>query len=143
MPVATRSCNVFHPHMARRARARGRYRGRGLFSVNTRPVFSSSGEEASWSPSPVRLSRVQRNFSINLKQTTNPLYQEIPETMELFPKDPFQSQHTETDDQEIEQGNHSRQRDIPRTDRERYHDTDEEHEEMEVLPEHVEKFRKD
>ena len=63
--------------------------------------------------------------------------------MEFFPKDPFQSQHTDTDDREIELGNHSWQRDIPKTDREKYHDTDEEHEEMEVLPEHVEIFRKD
>ena len=46
--------------------------------------------------------------------------------MEFFPKDPFQSQHTNTDDREIEPGNHSRQCDIPRTDRERYHDSDEE-----------------
>ena len=143
MPVATRSGNVFYPQAVRRARARGQYRGRGRFSVNKRSVSSSSSEEASRSPSPVRSSRVQRDFSINLKQTTNPLYQEIPETMEFFPKDPFQSQHTDTDDRDIEQGNHSRQRDIPRTDRERYHDTDEEHEEMEVLPEHVENFRKD
>ena len=60
--------------------------------------------------------------------------------MEFFPKDPFQSQHTDTDDREIEQGNHSRQCDIPRTDRERYQDSDEE---MEVLPEHVKNCRKD
>ena len=60
--------------------------------------------------------------------------------MAFFPKDPFQSQHTDTDDREIEQGNHSQQRDIPRTDRERYQDSDEE---MEVLPEHVENSRKD
>ena len=61
--------------------------------------------------------------------------------MAFFSKDPFQ--HTDTDDQEIEKGNHSRQRDISRTNRERYHDTDEEHEEMEVLPKDVENFRKD
>ena len=95
MHVVTRSGNVFYPHMVRRGRARGRYHGRGHFLVNTRPISSSSGEEASRSPSPVRLSRVQRNFSINLKQTTNPLYQEIPETMEFFPKDPFQYVETE------------------------------------------------
>ena len=98
MPVATRSGNVFHPLTASRTRARGRYRGRGHFSVNTRSVSSSSGEEASQSPSPVRSSRVQRDFSINLKQTTNPLYQEVPKTMDFYPKDPFQSQHTDTDD---------------------------------------------
>ena len=63
--------------------------------------------------------------------------------MEFFPKDSFQSQHNEADDRETEQGNHSWQHDIPRTDRERYHESDEEHEEMEVLPEHVEKSRKD
>ena len=107
MTVSTRSGNIFHPHTARRARARGRYRGRGRFSVNTRSVSSSSSEEASRSPSPVRSSRVQRDFSINLKQTTNPLYQKIPEIMQFFPKDPFQSQYTDTDDREIEQGNHS------------------------------------
>ena len=105
MPVATRSGNVFHPLTARRARARGRYRGRGHFLVNKRSVSSSSSEEASRSPSPVRSSRVQRDFSINLKQTTNPLYQEDPEAMTFFSKDPFQ--HTDTDDREIEQGNHS------------------------------------
>ena len=97
MPIATRSGNVFHPHTVRCARSRGRYRGRGHFSVNTRSESSSSSEEALQSPSPVR--------------TT------LEHTMELFPKDPFQ--HTDTDDQEIEPGNHSRQRDIPRTDRER------------------------
>ena len=63
--------------------------------------------------------------------------------MDFFPKDPFQSQHAETDDREIEQGNHSRQRDIPRTDRDRYHDIDEEDEEVEILPEHIAKCRKD
>ena len=46
--------------------------------------------------------------------------------MEFFPKHSFQSQHNEANDRETEQGNHSRQRDIPRTDRERYHDIDEE-----------------
>ena len=58
--------------------------------------------------------------------------------MSFFPKDPFQ--HTDTDDQEIEQGNHRRQHDIPRTSRERDHGSDEE---MEVLPEHIENSRKD
>ena len=123
MPVATRSGNVFHPHTARRARARGRYRGRGHFSAYTRSISSSSSEEDLQSPSPVR-----------------PL---LRHTMEFFPKDPFQSQHTETDDREIEQGNHSRQHDIPRTDRERYHNIDEEDEEVEILPEHIAKCRKD
>ena len=120
MLVSTRSGNIFHPLSASRTRARGRYRGRGCFSVSTRSVSSSSSEEASRSPSPIRSSQVQKDFSINLKQTTNPLYQEVPETMASFHRDPFQSHHTDTDDQEIEQGNHSQQRDIPRTDRERY-----------------------
>ena len=53
MPVATRSGNVFHPHIVRRARARGWYRGRGHFLVNTRSESSSSSEEALQSPSPV------------------------------------------------------------------------------------------
>ena len=63
--------------------------------------------------------------------------------MDFFPKDPFQSQHTDTDDREIEPGNHSRQRDIPRTSRERYHDIDEEDKEVEILPKHIAKCRKD
>ena len=44
---------------------------------------------------------------------------------------------------ETKQGNHSRQRDIPQTDRERDHEIDEEHEEMEILPKHIAKFCKD
>ena len=87
------------------------------------------------------------------------MFQEIPETshghiplghtMEFFPKDPFPSQHTENEqpftrtDHETEQGNHSRQRDIPKNDRERDHDTDEEYEEVEILPEHIEKCYKE
>ena len=64
--------------------------------------------------------------------------------MELFPKDPFQSQHAEIEhEHETEQGNHSRQRDIPRTDRDRYHDINEEDEEVEILPEHITNCRKD
>ena len=64
--------------------------------------------------------------------------------MEFFPKDPFQSQHAEIEDEhEIEQGNHSRQHDIPETDRERYHEIDEEDEEVEILPEYIEKCRED
>ena len=109
MPIATRSGNVFHPPEARRARARGRYRGRGHFSVNTRSKSSSSREEASQSPSPVRTTLSDR--------------------MAFFSKDPFQ--HTDTSDREIEQGNHSRQRDVPKTDSEKSHDTDEEHEDFE------------
>ena len=97
MPVATRSGNAFHPPTARRARARGRYRGRDRFSVNTRSKSSSSREEASQSPSPVR--------------TT------LRHKMTFFSRDPFH--HTDTDDREIEQGNHSQQRDIPKTDREK------------------------
>ena len=107
MTVATRSGNVFHPHTARCGRARGRYRGRGHFSAYTRSVSSSSSEEALQSPSPIRSPRVQKEFSINLRQTKNPLFQEIPgnsrgyiplgHTMEFFPKDSFQSQHTETE----------------------------------------------
>ena len=107
MTVVTRSGNIFYPHTVRRGRARGRYHGRGRFSAYTRSVSSSSSEEASQSPSPVRSPRVQRNISINLRQTRNPLFQEIPETsrghiplghtMEFFPKDPFQSQHTKTE----------------------------------------------
>ena len=46
-------------------------------------------------------------------------------------------------DHEPERGNHSRQCDIPRNDREKDHDTDEEHEEVEILPEHLEKCQKD
>ena len=99
MPVSTRSGKVLHPPTARRARARGRYHGRGHFSSYTRSISSSSSEEALQSPSPVRSPR--RHM------------------MEFFPKDPFQSQHIDTDDREIEPGNHSRQCDIPRTDRER------------------------
>ena len=69
--------------------------------------------------------------------------------MEFFPKDSFQSQYTDTEqpftrtEHETEQGNHSRQRDIPRTDREKDHDTDEEYEEVEILPKHIAKCRKD
>ena len=44
---------------------------------------------------------------------------------------------------EIEQVNHSRQHDIPKNDRERDHDTDEEYEEVEILPKHIAKCRKD
>ena len=117
-------------------------------------MSSSSSEEALHSSSPVRSPRVQKEFSINLRQTKNPLFQEIPgtsrgyiplgHTMEFFPKDPFQSQHTEIEhEHETEQGNHSRQRDIPKTDRERDHDIDEEYEEVEILPKHIEKCRKD
>ena len=68
--------------------------------------------------------------------------------MEFFGKDSFQSQHTETEqpstrtDHETEHGNHSRQREIPRNNREKDHDTDEEYEEVEILPEHIEKCRK-
>ena len=51
--------------------------------------------------------------------------------MAFFSKDPFQ--HTDTSDREIEKGSHSRQRDVPKTDEEKYHDTDEENEEMELL----------
>ena len=63
--------------------------------------------------------------------------------MEFFPKDPFQSQKNEADDREIEPSNHSWQPDIPRTSRERYHDIDEEDEEVEILPKHIAKCRKD
>ena len=63
--------------------------------------------------------------------------------MEFFPKDSFQAQHNEADDRETEQGNHSRQHDIPRTNRDRYHDIDEEDEEEEILPEHIAKYHKD
>ena len=63
--------------------------------------------------------------------------------MEFFPKDSFQSQHNEADDRETEQGNHSQQCDIPRTDRDRYHDIDEEDKEVEILPEHIAKCHKD
>ena len=159
MTVVTRSGNVFYPQKLRHGRARGRYCGRGHFLAYTQSVSSSSSEEAVQSLSPVRSPRVQRNFSINLKQTRNPLFQEIPQnsrghiplshTMEFFPKDPFQSQHTETEqpfiriDQETEHGDHSRQREVPRNDREKDHDTDEEYEEVEILPEHITKFCKD
>ena len=69
--------------------------------------------------------------------------------MEFFTKDPFQSQHSEAEhahamvDHESERGNHNRQHDIPRNDREKDHDTDEEYEEVEILPEHIAKCRKD
>ena len=69
--------------------------------------------------------------------------------MEFFPKDLFQSQHTEIEqpstrtDRETEHGNHSRQCEIPRNDREKDHDIDEEYEEVEILPEHIAKCRKD
>ena len=69
--------------------------------------------------------------------------------MEFFPKDPFHSQHTESEqpftrvDQEIEHGDHSRQCEMPRNDRGKDHDTDEEYEEVEILPEHIAKCRKD
>ena len=87
------------------------------------------------------------------------MFQEIPETsrgptplghtMELFSKETFQSQHTKAEhahamaDHEPECGNHSRQRDIPRNDREKDHDTDEEYEEVKILPEHLAKCHKD
>ena len=106
MTVATRSGNIFYPQKLRRGRARGRYHSRGHFSAYTRSVSSSSSEETAQSPSLIRSPQVQRNFSINLQQTRNPLFQEIPQnsqghvplthTMEFFPKDSFQSQHTET-----------------------------------------------
>ena len=90
---------MFYPHKLRRGQARGQYCGRGHFSVYTRSVSSLSSEEASRSPSPIGSSRVQRHFSINLKQTRNPLFQEIPETsrgptplghtMEFFSKETF------------------------------------------------------
>ena len=109
--------------MVRCGRARGQYHGRGHFSAYTRSISSSSNEEALQSPSPIR----------------SPLG----DTMEFFPKDLFQSPHTETEYQETKQGNHSRQRDIPRIDRERDHDIDEEDKEVEILPEHIAKCRKD
>ena len=81
------------------------------------------------------------------------MFQEIPKTsrghiplghtMEFFPKDSFQSQHAKTKqpftrtDRETKQGNHSRQCDIPKNDREKDHDTDEEQEEVEILLEHL------
>ena len=46
-------------------------------------------------------------------------------------------------DHETEHGHHNRQRDIPRTDRDRYHHIDEEDEEVEILPEHITKCCKD
>ena len=159
MTVATRSGNVFYPQKLRRGQARGQYHGRGHFSAYTRSVSSSSSEEAVQSISPVRSPRIQRNLSINLKQTKNPLFQEIPQnsqghvplgqTMEFFPKDPFHSQHIESEqpftrvDQKIEHGDHSRQCEMPRNDRGKDHDTDEEYEEVEILPEHIAKCCKD
>ena len=44
---------------------------------------------------------------------------------------------------EPEYVNHSRQCDIPRNDREKDHDTDEEYEEVEILCEHLARFCKD
>ena len=84
MTVATRSGNILYPHTVRRGRARGQYRDRGRFSAYTRSVSSSSSEEALQSHSPVRSPRVQRDFSINLRQTKNPLFQEIPELVEVI-----------------------------------------------------------
>ena len=46
-------------------------------------------------------------------------------------------------DQETEHGDHSRQCEMPRNDRGKDHDTDEEYEEVEILPEHIAKCRKD
>ena len=40
-------------------------------------------------------------------------------------------------DHEPEHGNHSRQCDIPRNDREKDHDLEEEYEEVEILPKHL------
>ena len=102
MPIATRSGNIFHPPEARPVRARGRYRGRGRFAVNARSKSSSSCERISRSLSPVR---------------TTPRHK-----MTSFSRDLFK--HLDTDDREIEQGNHSRQRDVPKTDSEKSHDTD-------------------
>ena len=86
MPASTRSGNAFHPPTARRARARGRYRGRGRLLVNTRSESSSSSEEASQSPSPVRTTSEHTMSSLHGNRDPLP--------------------HTDTDDQEIEQGNH-------------------------------------
>ena len=69
--------------------------------------------------------------------------------MEFFPKDPSHSQHIETEqpftrtDRDIEHGDHSRQHEMPRNDRGKDHDSDEEYEEVEILPEHIAKCRKD
>ena len=46
-------------------------------------------------------------------------------------------------DHEPKYGSHSRQREIPRNDREKDHDTNEEYEEVEILPKHITKFCKD
>ena len=99
MTVVTRSGNMFYPHKLRHGRARGQYYSRGHFLSYTQLVSSSSSEETSQSPSPVRSPQIQRHFSINLKQTRNPLFQEIPRTsqgptplghtMEFFSKETF------------------------------------------------------
>ena len=100
MTVATRSGNMFYPLRLRRGRARGHNHSRGFFLVYTQSMSSSSSEESLQSPSPIRSPRVQRTFSINLRQTTNPLYQEDPKnskghtppknTAEFFFIGPFQ-----------------------------------------------------
>ena len=105
-------------------------------------MSSSSSEETSQSPSFVRSPQVQRRFSINLKQTKNPLFQDVPKTnrvhtplentTKFFSKESFQSQHTEIEQVPAMAGhkpkhsNHSRHQDQPRNDRGKYHDTDEE-----------------
>ena len=87
------------------------------------------------------------------------MFQAIPETsqgptpldhtMEFFSKEMFQSQHTKIEqpftrtDRETKHGDHSRQCEIPKHNRERDHDTDEEYEEVEILLEHIAKCRKD
>ena len=69
--------------------------------------------------------------------------------MEFFSKEPFQSNYTKLEhvptmaNHKPEHGNHSRQRDIPRNDNGKDHDTDEEYEEVEILPEHLAKCCKD
>ena len=141
MTIATRSGNIFYPHRLRRGHARGRNCGRGCIPLVLQSTSGLSSETSSQSASHVRSSRVQWMFSINLRQISNPPYQEDPETSEraeplnntfdyLF-KGSFQSQRTQTErvpamgDYEPEQGDHSRHQEIPRNDTEKDHDTEE------------------
>ena len=133
MTMAKTSENMFYHLRLRIDRARGHNCGRDHFSIYTQSVSSSSSEETSQSPSPIRSPRVQRKFSINLKQTRNLLFQEVPKTnkghtppgsmTELFSRGPFQSQHTETThiptmvDHEPKFGEHSRDQEQTRNDK--------------------------
>ncbi len=158
MTVTTRSGNVFYPDNIRCGHARGRNHGRGSLPFAMQSISNLASEASSRSSSPARSSQVQRTFS-NLQQIRNPFYQKDTEigrspafsnTMyDPFSTDPFQTQHTETEqvpivpNREPERGSHSRYQEQPRDDKEKEkeNDTDEEQEEVEILPEHIDETK--